>query len=160
MTWIIVASIVVVLGAGASLIGSLDDRRDLATGRPSFDTIASLVGTWDRPTITKYLGEPDRDGRFSVTPEQVRMIPRTWWKRYFDRPWQDGLCMIGAIAAPFLWPVQQPAAIAIAVASLTYVLAGYLLAIVMTVRSGIWKDWLSEPVDLRDASDNAPNEAE
>lgn len=134
MIWFWLIVILTVFGAAGSIEGYFDDRRDLRSGRPSFDTLFSLTGIIDREFFIDLFGEPDEDDRFDVPPARASQIPTTWWT-IVDHPLLDLLCIVIAIAAPFVFLLEKNVGLALLVVSAGSQLSGYCYAILMVLRS-------------------------
>jgi hypothetical protein len=96
MLWITLIAAMVILAATASLFGSWHTRRDVASGRPSYLSLADLTGIWDRRELARLCGPPDEDDRYSLSVETAARLPRKKWLRYFDAPLLDLACILGA----------------------------------------------------------------
>ena len=140
MIWIIVASIAVSLSALASLWGTVEDRRDLATENPTLDTLVSHTGITDRNVFIELLGEPNELNRFEVPLSRLHDLPRAIWHRYFDNQWVDMMCVVFSVTAPvvwFGWPIL--AIILLSTAAMIQVF-GYSVAAISFYRSDVWRD--------------------
>jgi hypothetical protein len=144
MLWICVASALTVIAASASLWGAIDDRRDMKTGHPSFESLASYTGVWDRETLVRILGAPDENDRFPLPPDQIRELPITRLTRLFDSTTADVMSILLAVVAPILWTQNRTLAIGAAATAAGLQAIGYAIAAVVTYRSGIWRKWLRD----------------
>jgi hypothetical protein len=124
--------------------GSFDDRRDIGTGNPSFETLASYTGIWRREVFIQLLGEPDEMDRFAMPSERVQDLPVSKWTRFFDSTLADVTSIILAVIAPMLWVQNGSMAIALLAVGASGQVIGYGLAAIVTYRSGTWRKWLRD----------------
>ena len=96
MLWISLIAVIVILAATASLLGTWHTRRDFATGRPNYLSLADRTGIWDRRELARLCGPPDEDERYFVSAETAARLPRRMWLRHFDSPLLDLACILGA----------------------------------------------------------------
>jgi hypothetical protein len=130
--WLIV--ILTVFGAAASIDGAIDDHRDIRSGHPSLDTLISMTGITNRKFFIELIGEPDEDDCFEVPAERVSDIPTTWWT-IVDHPIFDLLCILIAIAAPFVFLLEMKIGLSLLGISAGFQSAGYSYAMLMVFRS-------------------------
>ena len=137
MLWFIVLFVFIVIAAGASLVVSRGSRNDLATGRPTFESVADLTGIWNRARLDELIGPCGDDDRYIVDAETVAKIPQTWWKRWFDRDLGDVGCIVLAIAAALLMHSNSLLAWCFVTVAAAYIVVGYIggVAVVMRNRS-------------------------
>lgn len=135
MAWMILGGLVVGAGAVFSLIASRNSRRDVASGHPTYESVADLTGVWDRSQLDERLGPRDHLDRYTATAAEVDQIPRAWWKLLLDTDAGDVFCLLMTIAAPLAYHSFPNAGLALLAAAATYCIAGYLTAIVFVVRS-------------------------
>ncbi len=137
MIWsaILIVSLLVVLLAAASIWGTLDDERDLATGHPTWETIVSYTGHWHPAWIEDQLGVPDDEGRFTVSQELLQQLPIAHWKRVFDSTTSDIICGLAAVAAPIVWYVNPLTSIVLCIASFLFISIGYAWAGIVLYRA-------------------------
>ncbi len=134
MLWFFVLLAVVLVSAGASLAASRDTRRDLDTGRPTFDSVADATGIWNRSRLDDLVGPRDDDDRYTVNAEMVRNIPSTWWKRWFDSDVADVGCIILSLIAASLIRSHPPFAWGLVSVGAAYIGVGYLGGILVVLR--------------------------
>jgi hypothetical protein len=135
MLWFYLLLAVVLVAAAASLVASGNTRRDLATGRPTFDSVADATGIWNRSRLDELVGPRDGDDRYAVSAELVRNIPPTWWKRWFDSDVAD----IGSIALSligvFLVRSYPSIAWGLLAVSAAYIIVGYIGGVFVVLRN-------------------------
>lgn len=135
MLWYFVLLAVVLVAAGFSLMASGHTRRDLATGRPTFDSVADATGIWNRSHLDDLIGVRDSDDRYTVSADEVRRIPQTFWKRYFDSDVADAGCIICSLIGAPLIRSYPAIAWGLAAVSAAYIVAGYVGAFVVVIRN-------------------------
>jgi hypothetical protein len=135
MLWFILLLAVVLFAAGLSLVATRDTRRDLATGRPTFDSVADATGIWNRSRLDDLVGPRDDDDRYVVSAEQVRDISPTWWKRWFDSDVADVGCIVLSLAAGLLFRSYPSVAWILIVVSAVYIGVGYFGGIIVVLRN-------------------------
>ena len=135
MLWFIVLFVFVVIAAGASLVASLGSRNDLATGRPTFESVADLTGIWNRARLDELIGPSGDDDRYIVDAETVAKIPRTRWKRWFDPGVGDVGCIVLAIAAALLMRSHSLLAWCFVSVAAAYIAVGYIGGVVVVMRN-------------------------
>jgi|GEM_PF-2708060 flagellar basal body-associated protein FliL len=135
MLWIILGSVAVTTAAGLSIAASIHSHRDIETGHPKFDSIADVTGIWDRSTFDQSLGPRDADDRYTVNPEAVYRIPQTLPKRLFDNVCGDVVSIGFALVSPVLFRSQPAVAVILLIIASTYMVVGYVSAIVVVVGS-------------------------
>ena len=136
MLWFAALFFVVVILAGTSLAVSRDSRANVASGHPTFESVADITGIWNRQQLDDLLGPRDDADRYAVEPDTVAKLPRTWWKRWFDTDVIDVGCIVAAIVAAILLGCSYSvAAWCILSAAATYVVAGYVGGVVVYMRS-------------------------
>jgi len=143
MLWILISSVLVLIGALGSIWARFDAKRDLASGHPTFDTLGWVTGRWDHEYFVQNLGEPDSSGRFSATADQVHQLATARF-RFFDHPVFDWFCMLAAIFAPILWYIHSLSACVLALLNFSLMCAAYAWAARITYKAGAWKRWLQE----------------
>ena len=67
--------------------------------------------------------------------------PALLWTRFFDHPLMDLLMLGLAALAPFLYRVDPNLSLAFLVTSAGFELTGYIYAVGLVCKSGIWKKW-------------------
>jgi len=132
------------VSAAASIWGAIEDRRDIRTGHPSWETLLSYTGIWSRDKIIQILGEPDKMDRFVLPDGKIHELPVFWGTRLFDNTVADVMCIIFSIAAPIFWPQYRTVAISVLTAAAGLQTMGYAIATIVTYRSGIWRKWSLE----------------
>lgn len=142
LIWLCVVSVLTVVAASASIWATIEDRREIRTGHPSFETLVSYTGIWRRDTFIQILGEPDTLDRFALPKERIRELPVSWWSLFFDSTASDVASIILSVAAPICWTPNRATAIAFLTAGAGTQAIGYAIAIIVTYRSGIWRKWL------------------
>ena len=135
MLWFYILLAVVLVAAGASLVASRDTRRDLATGRPNFDSVADATGIWNRSRLDDLVGPRDGDDRYAVSAEIVRNIPPTWWKRWFDSDVADVGCVVLSLIGVSLIHSQPSIAWGLVAFSASYIIVAYLGGILVVLRN-------------------------
>lgn len=136
MLWMIIATVMVALAAGGSILATIGSRRDIASGNPTFDSVADVTGIWNRSELDRVLGPRDDEDRYCATAQQVYNIPPARWKWLLDNSWCDAVSLILALTAPVLYAMQSPGAgITLLGCSAAYQLIGYGSALVAVVRS-------------------------
>lgn len=136
MFWFIGLFAIVVISAGASLVASRDSRRNIASGNPTFASVADVTGIWNRERLDELIGPRDDDGRYNVGAETVAQLPRTRWKRWFDSDLGDVGCILLAVASAVLLTLSYSvAAWCVLSAAAIYIVAGYAGGTVMYMRS-------------------------
>lgn len=145
LIWLCVVSIVTVVAASASIWATIEDRRDIGTGHPSFESLASYTGNWSRDTFIRILGEPDKSECFALPHDKIHELPISWSSRIFDSPFADILSIILAATSPFLWMKSGTAAFVVVSIAAGIQAIGYTIATIVTYRSGIWRKWLQDP---------------
>lgn len=141
MIWMICVSVVVVIAASTSLAASYDSRRDIATGKPEFTSIADRTGIWYREELDRLLGPRDENDRYTATTEQVDRIPRTWLKFLLDNDWCDGMSIAAALTAPALFCFYPALSVIVLTVAVLYILLGYIVSIVVVLKTGFWKEF-------------------
>ena len=136
MLWVIVASVALIVAAGCSIAASLDSRRDIAGGQPSFYSDADVTGIWSRAKLDQLLGPRNADDRYTATSEQVDAIPQTLCKRYFDNGVSDLACILLAGVSPFVYGSQTALSLGLLAVSAVYIVTGYVVAVVVVIRAG------------------------
>ena len=144
MIWLCVVSVLTVVAASASIWATIEDRREIRTGRPSFETLVSYTGIWRRDTFIEVLGEPDTMDCFALPKDKIHELPVSWWYRFFDSTPADVTSMILSVAAPICWTQNRTMAIACVAAGAGAQAIGYAIATIVTYRSGVWRKWLRE----------------
>jgi len=152
LIWLTGIASLAILAACGSIWGTIDDRRDIATGRPSFATLVSYTGVWNREFFVQLLGEPDARDRFTLSPEKLRELPSSVWVRAFDNILSDVLSIMLSCAAPALWLYDSTVAVTSLALGAGIQVVGYGIAAIVTCRSGAWHEWLID--DQHDASSN------
>ncbi len=142
MIWLTTIAILAILAACGSIWGTIDDRRDIATGRPSFETLVSYTGVWSREVFVQLLGEPDAKDRFTLPAEKLRELPTSVWVRLFDSMLPDVLSIILSGAAPVFWLYNSTLAVALLILGAGIQVVGYGIAAIVTYRSGVLHKWL------------------
>lgn len=132
------------MAAVASIWGTIDDRRDMKTGHPTFESLASYTGVWNRDAFVRILGQPDDNDRFVLPEEKIRMLPISRRARFFDSILADIMSILLALGAPILWTQNRTVAIGALAGGVGLQGIGYIFATVVTYRSGIWRKWLSD----------------
>ena len=135
MLWFILLFGVVTIASGASLASSLGSRREVATGRPSFESLADLTGIWDRERLESLVGPPHDDERYRADIESIAKIRRTWWKRWFDGELADAGCIGLAIIAACLIRSYPLLAWFVLAIPAVYLAISYLGGFVIVTRS-------------------------
>ena len=130
MVWFFLILTAVVIAAGASLAASWNSRRDLASGRPSFHSVADLTGIRNRTRLDELFGPRDGEDRYTVNAEALQKVPRTKWKRWFDREGSDIGCIALALAAALLIRSLPSIAWGLLAVSAVYLILGYLGALI------------------------------
>lgn len=141
MFWIWLIAGITVVAAITSIWGGIDDREEIRKGRPSIETLVSYTGHWEQQRFIELFGEPDRYGTFHVPEDRQHEIPRTLWTRFFDHPLMDLLMLGLAALAPFLYQVDPNLSLAFLITSAGFELTGYIYAVGLVCKSGIWKKW-------------------
>lgn len=144
MVWILLLSIFTILAAGASIWGHFDDQRAIQSGQPTFETLASFTGIWDRNLFIQHLGEPDAQDRFTMLPGQALQLPRSRWNRLFDNLLLDLVCLSLAISSPLLWDCCGSVTGWLVAVAAAFQATGYGVAAYTTYQSGMWRKWLEE----------------
>jgi len=132
------------MAAAASIWGTIDDRRDLRVGHPTFESLASYTGVWNRDAFVRILGQPDENDRFVLPEDKIRMLPISRWARFFDSTLADVMSILLALGAPIIWTQNRAVAIGALATGAGLQGIGYIIATVVTYRSGIWRKWLSD----------------
>ncbi len=133
MIWFWLIVIITVLSAAASIEGSIDDRRDIRSGHPSFDTLVSMTGIINRKFFLELFGEPDQNDCFDLPPDRISEIPTTWWT-IVDHPALDLLCILLAITSPFVFLLDRNTGLALLISSAGFQTLGYAYATLMVFR--------------------------
>ncbi len=136
MLWITLIAVMVILVATASLFGTWHTHRDVASGRPSYLSLADLTGIWDRRELARLCGPPDEDERYSVSLETAATLPRKKWLRYFDPPLLDLACILGAGVSILMGNNQLGGALWVLAASGLYQLVSWSVAAWQVVKHG------------------------
>jgi hypothetical protein len=153
LIWLTAIASLAIVAACGSIWGTIDDRRDIATGRPSFETLVSYTGVWNRGVFVQLLGEPNTKDRFALSTEQLRELPSSAWVRLFDNMLFDVLSIMLSGAAPVKWLYNSTMAVASLALGAGMQVAGYGIAAIVTYRSGVWHKWL-----VNDGNDQSGNE--
>jgi hypothetical protein len=142
LIWLTAIASLAILAACGSIWGTIDDRRDIATGRPSFETLVSYTGVWNHKVFVRLLGEPDTKDRFTLSTDKLRELPSSVWVRLFDNITSDVLSIMLSGAAPVLWLYNSTIAAASLALGAGIQVVGYGIAAIVTYRSGLWHKWL------------------
>lgn len=126
---------VVLIAATASLVASRDTRRDLETGRPTFDSVADATGIWDRSRLDGLIGPRDGDDRYTASVQVVRSITPTWWKRWFDSNLADVGCIALSLIGASLMRSHASVAWGLVLVSAAYIFVGYIGGMVVVLRN-------------------------
>lgn len=135
MVWLIVGCVILAAASCLQLIASRESRRDVASGHPSYDSVADITGLWDRRQLDELLGPRDENDRYTATAADIDRIPRTWWKQLFDSDAADYVCLLLAIVAPLVYRSSSEVAIALFAVPALYTLLGYQGAVSMVLGS-------------------------
>ena len=92
--WLLIA--LTVVAAGFSVYGSLDTRRDLKTGAPSYASVVDYTGIGSPDKLEQLLGSPDENQRFAIPPGDAAKLPRRAWVGLLDSIVGD--CIAGALS--------------------------------------------------------------
>ena len=144
LIWLCAASVLTVVAAAASIWGTSDDHRDIKSGHPSFESLASYTGIWKRDVFIRILGEPDEMDRFALPNGKIHELPVSWATRFLDSPLTDVMSIILSVAAPIFWTQYTKTAIALLTVGAGIQAIGYSIAVIATYRSGIWRKWLRD----------------
>ena len=144
LIWLCAVSVLTVVAATASIWGTIDDHRDIMTGNPSFESLASYTGVWKRDVFIRILGEPDKMDRFALPNDKINELPVSSATRFLDSPVTDVMSIIFSVAAPIVWPQYTKTAIALLTVGAGIQAIGYSIAVIATYRSGIWRKWLRD----------------
>ncbi len=128
-------SAIVLVAAGASLVASRDTRRDLATGHPTFDSVADATGIWSRSRLDDLVGQRDEDDRYTVSAEMVYSIPMTWWKHWFDSDIADIGCIVLTLIGATQIRLHPPIAWSLVAVPAAYIVIGYVGGVLVVVRN-------------------------
>ncbi len=133
MIWPIVIAAVITLVAAASILTSFHTRRDLATGRPSYDSLLDYTGIASRHELARLFGPPDADDRYQVTREQAQSKQRLW-VQLLDSIAGDTVCILVSILALGLVWNSHSAGLWLLGLAVAYQAIGWTVATVMVVR--------------------------
>ncbi len=141
MLWILIGSVVVILGSGVSIWSSVRSRRDIATGRPRFESVADVTGIWKRETLDGILGPRDSEDRYRATSNQIHAIPKTAWKQLFDSELGDTATIIAAIISPLVYETNFALSLGLLSSSAAFIIIGYIGAVFVVVRDEVLNDY-------------------
>jgi hypothetical protein len=139
MIWIVLISGIVAGMATASLLGSYKTRRDLATGRPDYLSLADYTGIFDRQELAQLYGPPDAVDRYTVSRDTAP-LPRRLWSRLLDSMALDVVCIIAAPAAAFLAANKTPSAWWVLALVCGYQVVSWAVAAWMVSRKASWPE--------------------
>ena len=140
MEWLLVIVAVAIIGAGtASVVGSWHTRRDIATGRPSYLSLADYTGVWDRAELAEHCGQPNDEDRYTVSASEAAKVPGKLWLRLFDSVPLDLASVVAAAVSLWLVAVGNAAAVWMLTICGSYQIISWGVTAWNVVRNASWE---------------------
>jgi hypothetical protein len=105
--WTILIGGLVVGMTTSSLMSTYKTRRDIASGRPEYLSLADYIGIFDRQVLLKQFGPADAEDRYTVSRETAKK-PRLPWSRLFDSMTLDVASFVTALVVGGLAANRTP----------------------------------------------------
>lgn len=157
MIWIVLIAVVVILAAGISIWGAIENYKDLVTQHPSFETLFSYTGIGERDVFINLFGKPDEFDCFYVPTYRLIDLPRNQWHRNIESPYLDMSCALAAGVSPLIWSTNPTLAFVLLAMAALIEVVGYIYGFVSIYRSDFWSEMFADTTDS-DTQTNSPED--
>lgn len=112
-----------------SIYSSLDTRRDLLSGSPSYTSIVDYTGIASPTEIEQLLGPPNENQQFALSATDAARLPRRIWVRCFDSLTADIAVAMAGMSGGFLSSQSVFVGWGLVLAAAMYQILGYSIAL-------------------------------